>query len=161
MLYRLARENRRFSVQRLRRAWQPNVNSAVSRQTVNMRLVARAYRARRILKVPRLTVRAKLVRRHWAQKHINRPLGQCQHVICCDESRFMLFRIDNRIRVRRLVGEAMYEECTHGNGAHGSGSVHVWGGISHMGNTSLCVLDKMSLEPFIAEFWRTTWFHMT
>ena len=42
VLYRLARENRRFSV-----------------------------------------------RRHWAQKHINRPLGQWQHVIFCDESRFM------------------------------------------------------------------------
>ena len=69
VLYRLARENRRFSVQRLRRAWQPNVNFAVSRQTVNRRLVARAYRDRRMVKVPRLTVRAKLVRRHWAQTH--------------------------------------------------------------------------------------------
>ena len=115
VLYRLARESRRFSVQRLRRAWQPNVNFAVYRQTVNRRLVARAYRARRMVKVPRLTVRAKLVRRHWAQKHINRPLGQWQHVIFCDESRFMLFRVDNRIRVRRLVGEAMNEDCTNGN----------------------------------------------
>ena len=44
--------------------------------------------------------------------------------------------------------------------AHGGGSVHVLGGISHMGKTSLYVLDQMSLEPFIAEFWRTTWFHM-
>ena len=76
MLYRLARESRRFSVQRLRRS---NVNFAVSRQTVNRRLVARAYRARRMVKVLRLTVRAKLVRRHWTQKHINRPLGQWQH----------------------------------------------------------------------------------
>ena len=125
VLYRLAREHRRFSVQRLRRAWQPNVNFAVSRQTVNRRLVARAYRARRMVKVPRLTVRAKLVRRHWAQKHINRPLGQWQHVIFCDESRFMLFRIYNRIRVRRLVGEAMNEDCTNRNVADGGGSVHV------------------------------------
>ena len=39
MLYRLAMENRRFSVQRLRRAWQPNVNFAVSCQTVNRRLL--------------------------------------------------------------------------------------------------------------------------
>ena len=77
-----------------------------------------------MVKVPRFTVRAKLVRRHWAQKHINRPLGQWQHVIFCDESRFMLFRIDNRIRVRRLVLEAMNEDCTHGNAAHGGGSVH-------------------------------------
>ena len=110
VLYRLARENRWFSVHRLRRAWQPNVNFAVSRQTVNRRLVARAYRARRMVKVPRLTVRAQLVRRHWAQKHINRPLGQWQHVIFCDENRFMLFRIDNRIRVRRLGGEAMNKD---------------------------------------------------
>ena len=126
MLYRLAMENRRFSVQRLRRAWQPNVNFAVSCQMVNRRLVARAYRAKRMVKVPRLTVRTKLVRRHWAQKHINRPLCQWQNVIFCDESRFMLFRIDNRIRVRRLVVEAMKEDCTHGNVAHGGGSVHVW-----------------------------------
>ena len=42
VLYRLARENRRFSVQRLRREWQPNVNFEVSRQTVNRRLVASA-----------------------------------------------------------------------------------------------------------------------
>ena len=107
--------------------------------------MARAYRARRMVKVPRLTVRDKLVRRHWAQKHINRPLGQWQHVIFCDESRFMLFRIDNRIRVRRLVVGAMNEDCTHGNVAHGGGYVHVCGGISHMGKTSLCVLDQTSL----------------
>ena len=44
VLYRLAMENRRFSVQRLRRAWQPNVNFVVSRQTVNRRLVTHAYR---------------------------------------------------------------------------------------------------------------------
>ena len=112
--------------------------------------MARAYRVRRMVKTPRLTVRAKLSRRHWAQKHINRPLGQCEL--------FMVFRIDNRIRVRRLVGEAMNEDCTHGNVAHGGSSVHihVWGGISHIGKPSLCVLDQMSLEPFIAEFWRAT-----
>ena len=44
-------------------------------------------------------------------------------VIFCDE---------NRIRVRILVVEAMNEDFTHGNVAHGGGSVHVWGGISHM-----------------------------
>ena len=94
VLYRFYRENRRSSVQRLRRAWQPNVNFAVFRQTVNRRLVARAYRARQMVSVPRLTARATILRRHWAQKHINRSLGQWQHVIFCDESRFMLFRID-------------------------------------------------------------------
>ena len=58
------------------------------------------------------------------------------------------------------VVEAINEDYTHGNVAHGGGYVHLWGGISYMGKTSLCVLDQMSLEPFIAEFWRNTWFHM-
>ena len=166
VLYHLARETRRFIVHRLRRAWKPNVNCAVSRQTVNRRLVARAYKARRMVKVPRLTVRAKLVRRHWAQKHINRSLGQWQYVIFCDESRFMLFRIDNRIRVWRLVGEVMHEDCIHGNVARGNGSVHVWGRISHMEKTSLCVLDQMSLEAVYRQVMEEhlvphgrTWYH--
>ena len=51
----------------------------------------------------------------------------------------------------------MNEDGTQGNVAHGGGHVHVWGGISHMGKTSLCVLDQMSLEPFIAEFWRNSY----
>ena len=75
--------------------------------------MALVYRARRMVKAPRLTVRAKLVQRHNAQKHINGPLGQWQHVIFCDESPFMLFRIYNRIRVRRLVVEAMNEDCIY------------------------------------------------
>ena len=52
----------------------------------------------------------------------------------------MLFRIDNRIRVRRLVGEAMNEDCIQSNVAHGGCSVHVWDGIYHMGKPS--VLDQ-------------------
>ena len=71
-----------------------------------------------MVKIPRLTVRAKLVQRHWAQKHINRPLGKWQHVIFCDEE-VDSCSSDNRIRVRRLAGEAMNEDCTHGNVAHG------------------------------------------
>ena len=67
-----------------------------------------------------------------------RPMAK---VMSC-ESRF---RIDNRIRVRRLVGEAMNEDCTNGNVAHRGGSVHVRGGISHMGKTSLCVLDQIGI----------------
>ena len=30
--------------------------------------------------------------------------------------------------------QAMNEDCTYGNVAHGGGYVHVWGGLSHMGN---------------------------
>ena len=120
-------------------------------------------RARQMVKVPRLTERAKLVRRHWAHKHINRPLGQWQHVIFCDESRFMLFRIDNRIRVRRLVGEVMNEDCTHGNVAHGGGSVHICGknllvrsGSDVTGAVYRRVLED-HLVPYDRTWYRNNW----
>ena len=97
------------------------------------RLVARAYSAMRMVKVPRLNVRAKLVRRHCAQKHINRPLGQWPSGRVVDISSSAT-KVDssssgstNRIRVRRLVREAMNKDCTRGKVAHGGGSVHVWG----------------------------------
>ena len=107
-----------------------------------------------MVKVPRLTVRTKLVRGHWAQKRINGPLGQWQHVVFCDESRFMLFRIDNRIRVRRLVVEAMNENCTHGNVAQSGGSVQAWDGISHMGKTTCAFWIRCHWSRLSPEFWR-------
>ena len=142
VLYRLVRENRRSSAQKLRRDWLRNLNVVLSRRTVNRRLQSRGYKARRMVKVPKLTIRAKVVRREWAQRHINRSIGHWRHVIFCDESRFMLFRIDNRIRARRLVGEAMDEDCLQENVAYGGGSVHVWGGICHLGKTTIRVLDR-------------------
>ena len=142
VLYRLVRENRRSSAQKLRRDWLRNLNVVLSHRTVNRRLQSRGYKARRMVKVPKLTIRAKVVRREWAQRHINRPIGHWRHVIFCDESRFMLFRIDNRIRVCRLVGEAMHEDCLQENVAYGGGSVHVWGGICHLGKATLRVLDR-------------------
>ena len=56
----------------------------------------------------------------------------------------------------------MNEDCIQSNVAHGGGSVHVhiWDGIYHMGKPSVLFWIRMSLEPFIAEFWRNTWFHM-
>ena len=42
-----------------------------------------------------------------------------------------------RIHIQRLIVEAINEDCTHGNVAHGVGYVHVWGGISHMGKNLL------------------------
>ena len=39
--------------------------------------------------------------------------------------------------------------------------LYMYGVVSLLwGKPSLCVLDQMSLEPFVAEFWRNTGFHM-
>lgn len=58
-LFRIVRNNRRFSTKRLRREWQLQANVRVSRQTVNRRLVSRDFRARRLVKAPKLTNAAK------------------------------------------------------------------------------------------------------
>ena len=60
----------------------------------------------------------------------------------------------------------MNEDYMHGNVAHGGGSEYVWGGISHMGKTSLCVLDqnvtgavyRRVLEEHLVPHGRT-WYH--
>ena len=142
ILYRQVRQNRRSSAQSLLREWRPHLNGPVSRRTVNRRLQKRGYMARRLVKVPKLKGRDRVRRRQWAQQHQNRPLGHWQHVVFCDESRFQLFRIDERARVRRLTGEAMLDDCVQPNVAYGGGSVHVWGGIHSQGKTELHILHQ-------------------
>ena len=61
-------------------------------------------------------------------------------VLFSDESRFLLYKADGRIRVRREVGQRFSQECIMPTRAHGGGSVHVWGAIHYGGKLGLVVL---------------------
>ena len=138
VLYRLAREIRRFSVQKLRRAWQPNVNFAISRQTVNRRLVARTHRARRMVKVPRLTARAKLVRRH---QSATRPMATC-HILRRKSIRALPDRQSDPCS--NTGGEAMNKYCT-------CSRVDTYT-LTYMSIFYLYILNTYSLVPEIGLF---------
>ena len=141
-LIRIVQQNRRMTVPQLRQEWQRRTNVNVSESTVTKRLKSSGYIARRLVKVPKLTIAAKRTRRTWAQRHQNRTVQQWRHLVFCDESRFLLTRADGRIRVRRRNGEALNEDCVQGQVAHGGGSVRVWGGVHYLGKTQLRILEQ-------------------
>ena len=141
-LFRIMRDNRRFCAQRLRAEWQNQTNIRVSRQTVNRRLLSRGYMARRLVKAPRLSNAAKRRRLQWAREHLNRHAQHWRHAVFCDESRFLLHRVDGRYRVRRSRGEDLGDDSYQGAIAHGGGSVHIWGAICYQGKSEIRVLDQ-------------------
>ena len=140
MLYEMCRRKRTLSANALKDWWNPRIQERVSRQTVNRRLLSRGLRSRRPAKIPLMTQGRKQQRLEWSNQHHRRQLGHWRHVLFSDESRFLLHRVDGRLRVRREVGQRFQEDCVTGTIAHGGGSVHVWGGIHYGGRTNLVVL---------------------
>ena len=122
--------NEKMPASRLCRLWRIHHGVNVSRQTVNRRLLQRGYRARRMTKCPRLTVRHRVARLQWARRHRRWQLGHWRHVIFTDESRYILDRQDGRQRVRRLRGENLRDDCVRETNQWGGGSVMVWAGIT-------------------------------
>lgn len=140
MLYAMCRNRRTLSASALKDWWNPRIEQRVSRQIVNRRLLSRGLRSRRPAKKPLMTRARKQRRLEWSEQYHRWQLGHWRHVLFSDESRFLLHRVDGRLRVRREVGQRFQEDCVSGTIAHGGGSVHVWGGIHYGGRTNLVVL---------------------
>ena len=103
------------------------------RTTVNNRLLSRGYRAYR----PTTTANHRRLRLEWAQRWRNLTVAHWQHVIFGDESRFQLYPVDGRLRVRRLTGEHFRPGCQAHRVQAGGGSVHVWGAFHNSAKSPL------------------------
>ena len=77
----------------------------------------------------------------WAQGWRNLTVAHWQHVIFGDESRFQLYPVDGRLRVRRLPVERLRPGCQAHRVQAGGGSVHVWGAFYHSAKSSLVLPD--------------------
>ena len=121
----LCRNGRTKSANTLRAEWLRFTNTPVSRTLVKMRLIRAGYFARRPLKKRLLLQRHRQARMDWARKHLRWLPGHWQHVIFSDESRFLLYRIDGRIRVRRHQHEAYNEDCIVPRVHSGGGGVTI------------------------------------
>jgi len=109
-LLRLCRNGRTKSANTLRFEWLRFTNTHVSRMLVNLRLIRAGYFARRPLNKPLLLQKHRQARPDWAKNHFRWRPGHWQHDIFSDESKFLLYRIDGRIRVRRQQHEAHNED---------------------------------------------------
>ena len=94
-----SRRNRKLPMSRLRRLWRRYHGISISRSTANRKLLQYGYRARRLTKCPRLSVRHRVARLLWAREHRRLHPGHWQHVVFTDESRFILDRKDGRQRM--------------------------------------------------------------
>ena len=75
------------------------------RKTINNRLFSRGYRAYRPTRSPLLTANCWSLRLKWAQRWQNLTMAHRWHVIFSDKSRFQLYSVDGRLKIRRIPGE--------------------------------------------------------
>ena len=108
-------------------------NRQISPKTVGSRLREIGLRARRPYVGLPLTQARRLRRMAWLTAHAPRlfPMRQWRRVLFTDESRFTLYRADNRRRVYRRREERFADACVVERDRFGGGSVIVWGGIAH------------------------------
>lgn len=141
-LFRMVRQDRyksaRFLTERMRNLY----GVRAGRKTINNRLVERGYRARRPLRKTPLTAYHRRMRLAWAQRWRNLTVVHWQHIIFGDESRFQLYPVDGRMRVRRLPGERFLEDCQVDRVQAGGGSIHVWGAFHNDAKSPLVPLDR-------------------
>ena len=130
----------------LREEWQRNIGGPISRETVNQRLVRRGYRARRPTWRPCLTQRRKGLQVRFARVHHDITFNHWRHVLLGDDSRFLLHRVDGRVRVRRFQGETLHEDCIGYTRAGGGGSLNVCGACHVSGKSQLVILDRNVTE---------------
>ena len=104
-LLRMVRQDRFLSARALTARMRNLYGMRTGRTTVNNRLLSPGYRAYRPTTKPLLTANHRRLRLEWAQRWRNLTVAHWQHVIFGDESRFQLYQVDGRLRVRRLPGE--------------------------------------------------------
>ena len=62
-------------------------------------------------------------------------------VVFADRFCFLLHKVDGCVRIRRLAGERLAEDCLQPVVAQGRGYIHVWGALLHGGKLTLVILD--------------------
>ena len=67
--------------------------------------------------------------------------GHWQHIVFSDESRFLLYRQDGRVRVLTQAHEALLDECVLPRVEAGGGGVTIWGAFYSRGKSEIHVLD--------------------
>jgi hypothetical protein len=108
---------------------------------VNLQLIPAGYFAKRPLKKLLLLQRHRYAPMDWVRNHLRWRPGHWQHVIFSDESRFLFYRIDGRIRVHRQQQEAYNVHCIVPRVQAGSSGVTIWGAFPHCGKGDLHIVD--------------------
>ena len=140
-LLRMVRQDRFLSARALTARMRNLYRMRAGRTTVNNRLLSLGYWAYRPTTKPLLTANHRRLGLEWVQRWQNLTVAHWQHVIFGDESRFQLYPVDGRLRVRRLPGERFRPGCQAHRVQAGGGSVHVWGAFHNSAKSPLVLPD--------------------
>ena len=157
-LFRMVHEDRFKSARALIERMRNLYGVSVGRRTINNRLVARGYHARRIPRNPLVTANHHRLRIDWSRQNLT--VAAWSHVIWGDEWSFQLYPVDGHMGVRRLPGECFQQDCQAARVQAGGSSVHVWGHSTAMQNHPLCSWTGTSMAWFIGTSCGTPWYHL-
>ena len=143
-LFRMVWDDR-FLSDRALAVWMRNwYGMRAGQKTINNRLLSRGYRACKPTRNPLLSSDHTYLGLEWAQGWQNLTMAHRQHVIFGDESRFQLYLVDGKLRIRRLPGERFQQRCQAYRVQAGGDSVHIWEAF-HSGAKSPFVLPNRYL----------------
>ena len=159
-LLRMVRQDRFLSARALTAQMRNLYGMRAGRTTVNNRLLSRGYRAYSPTTKPLLTANHRRLRLEWAQRWRNLTVAHWQHGIFGDESRFHLYLVNGRLRVRRLPGERFRPGCQAHRVQAGGGSVHVWGAFHNSAKSPLVLPDGYLTGVLYRAFCKTPECHL-
>ncbi|GBN77904.1 hypothetical protein AVEN_40024-1 [Araneus ventricosus] len=105
-------------------------STRVLEHTVQRTLLDMGLCSRRPTRVPLLTKRHRQLCLQWAREYREWIMDEWRTVAWLDESRFLIYHIDGRVRVHHLPGEQLLPSCTAGHTQAGGGGIML-GGSSH------------------------------
>ena len=116
-------------------------NVHISGQTVHTRLRESGHRASSSMVGTIRNQRHRTARLAWARARRRWRLHTWQHILCSDESRFLLRLSDGRYREHHRRGERFTDQCVYESDRYGGGSVMVRTEICHDAPTQLKIVQ--------------------
>ncbi len=124
---RLVRDDRKATVTQITTRYNQGMQTTISERTTHRTLKQMGYSSRRPDRVPLLSAKNRKRRLQFAQAHQNWTTEDWKNVAWSDESRFLPWHSDGRIRIWRKEHESMAPSCLVSTvQAGGGGVIMVW-----------------------------------
>ncbi len=124
---RLVRDDRKATETQITTRYNQGMQNTISEHTTRWTLKQMGSSSRRPHRVPLLSAKNRTRRLQFTQTHQHRTIEDWTNVVWSDESRFLLWHSDGRVRIWRKEHESMDPSCLVSTVQAGGGGVMVWG----------------------------------
>ncbi len=124
---RQVRDDRKATVTQITTRYNQGMQNNISERTTHQTLKQMCYSSRRPHRVPLLSAKNRKRRIQFAQVHQNWTIEDWKNVAWSDESWFLLWHSDGRVRIWRKEYESMDPSCLVSTVQAADGGVMVWG----------------------------------